>query len=410
VSNSRIQIWLVVIVIGIGLLGAAILALWGYAGATAPRFHPDVQAVPSAMHSIQSPEWAQAINEARQIARASLSEQNLPGLSVAVGARGEMLWAGGFGWTDLESRKTVEPETRFKIGSASIPLTSAAVGLLLEGGQLKLDDEIQTYVPEFPKKQWPVTLRQLMGHVAGVAPDEGGEEPVWTRCGRAVEGLPRFARHSLLFEPGTRHRYSSYGWRLVSAAVEAVADEPFSRFMRTRIFDRLSMPGTRADTVTTDPVAGEATYYFPRFAADPRYGPQETDNEDFSCFSGSGAFLSTPSDLVRFAMAFNGGNLLQPATVQLLQTSQRLPSGQETGYGLGWDVETVALGSEQTRSVGHDGELRGGMVSSLMTFPEQGIVVAVTANISFADTASIALKIADAFAKVKERGTSVPRP
>ena len=60
-------------------------------------------------------------------------------------------------------------------------------------------------------------------------------------------------------------------------------------------------------------------------------------------------FLSTPSDLVRFAMAINSGKLLQPATVQLLQTSQRLPSGQETGYGLGWDLETVALAGKQTR-------------------------------------------------------------
>jgi hypothetical protein len=71
-------------------------------------------------------------------------------------------------------------------------------------------------------------------------------------------------------------------------------------------------------------------------------------------------------------MAINGGKLLQPATVQILQTSQRLASGQETGYGLGWDLETVALAGEQTRLVGHDGESLGGMVASLMTFREHG--------------------------------------
>ena len=61
--------------------------------------------------------------------------------------------------------------------------------------------------------------------------------------------------------------------------------------------------------------------------------------------------MSTPSDLVRFGIAINSGKLLQPATVELLQTSQRLASGQETGYGLGWDIETVELAGEQTRSV-----------------------------------------------------------
>jgi CubicO group peptidase (beta-lactamase class C family) len=102
-------------------------------------------------------------------------------------------------------------------------------------------------------------------------------------------------------------------------------------------------------------------------------------------------------------MAINGGKLLQPATVQLLQTPQRLVSGQETGYGLGWDLETVTLAGQQTRAVGHDGESLGGMVASLMTFPERGIVVSVTSNISYADTFGVALNIARAFAE-QERG------
>ena len=119
---------------------------------------------------------------------------------------------------------------------------------------------------------------------------------------------------------------------------------------------------------------------------------------DYSCYAGASAFLSTPSDLVRFGMAIDSGKLLQPATVQLLQTSQRLPSGEETGYGLGWDLETVTLAGEQTRVAGHDGESLGGMVASLMTLRERGLVVAVASNISYADTSAIALKVAEAFA------------
>ena len=72
------------------------------------------------------------------------------------------------------------------------------------------------------------------------------------------------------------------------------------------------------------------------------------------------AFFSTPSDLVRFGLAMNSGRLLQPATVQLLQTSQQLTSGQETGYGLGWDLETVTLAGGPTQAAGHDGESRAG--------------------------------------------------
>ena len=120
---------------------------------------------------------------------------------------------------------------------------------------------------------------------------------------------------------------------------------------------------------------------------------------DLSCYAGASAFLSTPSDLVRFGLAINEGKLLQPATVQLLQTSLRLPSGQETGYGLGWDLETVTLLGEQTRVTGHDGDVLGGRVASLMMFRETGMVVAVMSNISYADTPALALKVAEAFAQ-----------
>jgi CubicO group peptidase (beta-lactamase class C family) len=393
------QTWLALIVGAVGLLFAAILGLWTYASATATPLHPNAQEVPSVTRAAPLPKWVDVVEQGRQIVRAGLIEQNLPGLSVAVGVGSDIVWAEGFGWADLENRVPVAPEMRFRIGTASTALTSAAVGLLLEKGRLNLDDEIQMYVPTFPKKQWPVTLRQLMGHLAGVRNDGGDEGPLLSaRCERTVEGLQAFAERSLLFEPGTQYRYSSYGWILVSAAVEAAADEPLFAFMRKQIFGPLGMDDTRADSAT-EPIPDRATFYFPRFAANPRYGLHLMREIDYSCYAGSSAFLSTPSDLVRFAMAINGGTLLQPATVQVLQTSQRLPSGEETGYGLGWDLETVALASQQTRLVGHDGESLGGMVASFMTFPEQGIVVSVMSNISYADTYALAVKLAQAFAE-----------
>ncbi len=317
---------------------------------------------------------------------------------MAVGVGGEIVWAEGFGWADLEERVPVEPETRFRIGTASTALTSAAVGLLLEDGRLRLDDEIQTYVPAFPRKPWPVTLRQLLGHVAGVRSDGGDEGPLLSqRCERPLDALPGFAEYSLLFAPGTRYHFSSYGWILVSAAVEAAAGEPFLRFMRKRIFEPLDMDETRADSAA-DSIPDRATSYFPRFAADPRYGPDLMRDVDYSCYSGAGIFLSTPSDLVRFGMAIDAARLLRPATAQQLQMPQQLSSGEETGYGLGWDLGSVTLAGEPARSFGHDGEVLGGMVATLVTFRDHGMVVSVTSNISYADTSAMAERIAQAFA------------
>jgi CubicO group peptidase (beta-lactamase class C family) len=394
----RKQIWLAVFVGPPAVVFAFVMGLYVYMTASIMPLHPDAQKVPSVTHSAPLAKWADAVEQGRRIVRAALTEQNLPGLSVAVGAGGEVVWAEGFGWAKLETRVPVAPHMRFRIGTASTVLTSAAVGLLLEQDRLKLNETIQTYVPEFPAKQWPVTLRQLMAHVAGVRNDGGDEGPLFSvRCERPVEALQHFKDRTLLFGPGTQYRYSSYGWILVSAAVEAVADEPFLSFMRSRIFKPLGMDDTEADSAT-EPIPDRVTPYFPRFSADPRYGPDVMRPLDYSCYAGASAFLSTPSDLVRFGMGINSGKLLQPTTVELLQSPQRLASGEETGYGLGWDLETVTLAGKQTRVVGHDGESLGGMVASLMTLPEHRLVVAVTSNISYADTFGIGLKIAQAFA------------
>jgi hypothetical protein len=87
----------------------------------------------------------------------------------------------------------------------------------------------------------------------------------------------------------------------------------------------------------------------------------------------------------------------------LLQTPQRLASGEDTGYGLGWDFEIVTVAGNQTRVTGHDGELLGGISSSLLTLPELGIAVSVISNTSYADTFSLAVKIAEAFAQPTNR-------
>jgi serine beta-lactamase-like protein LACTB len=366
---------------------------------TAEVLHPEPQRVPSATLSEPLRKWTAAVEHGRQVIRAGLSEQNLPGLSAAVGIGGDIVWAEGFGWADLENRTSVTPGTRFRIGTASTVLTSAAVGWLLEQDRLSLDEEIQAYVPEFPRKPSPVTLGHLMGHLAGLRNDGGDEGPLFSEhCERPIDGLHAFAERALLFEPGTQYRYSSYGWILVSAAVEAASGAPFLSVMEKQVFAPSGMTDTMAESVTEE-VPKRATFYFPRYAADPRHGLHLMRPIDYSCYAGSSVFLSTPSDLVRFGMAINEGRLLRPSTVDLLQTSQHLISGEETGYGLGWDLESVELAGQQVRAIGHDGEALGGMVASLMTFPERGLVVAVASNISYADTFGLALSIAQAFAR-----------
>jgi CubicO group peptidase (beta-lactamase class C family) len=394
---NRLETWIGLVVLGIGGVLAAVVGVHTYMSLTARPVHPDAPGVPSVAGAAPDAKWKAAVEQARQAVRAHIVETNLPGVSVAVGAGDAVVWAEGFGFADIERRTPVSPNHRFRIGDASMPFTAAAAGLLLERSVLDLDDEIQTHVPEFPKKPWPITLRQLMAHLAGLRNDGGDEGALFSQhCERPAEGLQAFAGSALLTEPGTSFRYSRYGWILVSAAVEAAAGEPFVAYMQKQIFDPLGMDRTVADSAS-EIIPDEATSYFPRYAGDPRYGEDMTRDLDLSCYAGAGALLSTPSDLVRFGLAINSGKLLQPATVQMLQTSQRLPSGEETGYGLGWDLETLTLNGSPTTVVGHDGDVLGGMVASLIMRRDRGIVVAVISNISYSDTAGLAAKVLEAW-------------
>jgi serine beta-lactamase-like protein LACTB len=396
--------WLPPIAVAIGLPLTGLAGFLMYISANSTTLHPDPQDVKSAMASPPLPKWADAVKQSQQIVRAGLTEQNLPGVSVAVGVAGDIVWAEGFGWANLEGRVPVDPGMRFRIGHVSKALTSAGVGLLRQQGRLHLDAEIQEYVPAFPRKEWPVTLRQLMGHVAGIRhyrDTEWGDKPT-AHCDRASEGLKSFSSAPLLFEPETQYRYSTYGWVLVSAAVEAAADEPFFAFMGSKVFTPLGMADTVPD-FPTESIPNRATSYYRKLER------ERTSNVDYSCFAGAGAFLSTPSDLVRFGFAMiQGGRLrqgfgaqgplLRPETVSMLQTRQQLTSGEETDYGLGWMLDSVELAGERTPLAGHASRTIEGASTSFLTFPERGLIVAVMANRSFGDPRSIALDIAQAFA------------
>ena len=387
--------------LGWGVAAACFVGMGIYAFLTSMVIvlHPNAQEVPSSGHGASAQKWAAAVEKARQVAREGIRSRNLPGLSIAVGVGGELVWAEGFGWADLEKRVPVAPGTRFRIGHASKALTSAGVGLLLEKGKLRLDDEIQTHVPSFPKKQWPVTVRQLMGHVAGVTHYRGEEDYMPTsHCERASEGLQRFADPPLLFEPETRYQYSTFGWILVSAAVEAAAGEPFSAFMQNQVFKPLGMADTTFDAGAA-PIPNRVVFYYPRLSGDPHFGPELASPVDYSCFAGAGAILSTPSDLVRFGLAMNNGTFLQPETVKKLERRQMLTSGEETDYGLGWTLESFDLVGAPTTLVSHASRTLLGGSTSFMRFPDLGIVVAVTTNISFGETRAHAINIARVFAE-----------
>lgn len=276
-ARNRLPVRAARAALAVGGLVAAFVAFRVHAAVvTAPLFG-QAQDVPSVIQSAPAPRWAAAAEHARGLIRTAIAEQNLPGLSVAVGVGGDIVWAEGFGWRDVETRTPVTPATRFNIGTAAAAVTAAtaaSLGLANTGAD-------------------------AAGHWSPEAVGEEGED----------------------FPPLTLLRH--------------VIWQPLGLMP-----SEYPLPGDRA------------TFYVPRTDADPRRGRRLMYMRDLACCAAGQAFYSTPFDLVRVGMARGG---------------------------------TV------------DGELAGGMVTSLLTRRDSG-VVAVMSNISHAETSALAVRVADAFA------------
>jgi CubicO group peptidase (beta-lactamase class C family) len=365
------------------MVGIAGGALW-MTSKRAP-LHESAAAVPSTAATARTDRYAEPVENARQLARALVSGDNLPGLSVAISVNGDIVWAEGFGWADVETRTPVTPLTRFRLGALSKPLTAVGAALLHDRGRLDLDAPIQQYVPRYPRKQWTVTARQLLSDVAGVHRIRGDNNDAMpdSHCESVDEAVEMLAGDPLLFEPGTQYRYSIWGWVLVSAAIEGASGEAFDGFMARQVFEPLGMGRTVAAEVDGLEDVAHGT------------GPPP----DYSCVAGGGAFLSTPSDLVRLGSTMVTPGFLRAGTAAAFQTTPHLASGAPTTYALGWTVKTVQVAGAPTRVVSHRGSPAGGSVS-LLTFPDLGLAVAAAANVADAKGVDpFALQVADAFAR-----------
>lgn len=353
------------------ILSAASLAVAACGGAPQTTDRP----VAEATAGQAAPEYSAAIESARTILRSVMDEESIPGLSVAVGKGSQVLWSEGLGYSDLTHQVSATPLTRFRVGSVSKPITAAALGLLVERGTLDLDAPVQTYVPTFPEKIWPVTTRQLAGHLGGIRHYLGEENFSAANYPDVLSGLDIFKDDPLINEPGTEFSYSSYGWNLISAVVEGASGEPFLEFMEREVFDALGMENTIADH--NRPIIPHRTRFYTRGMGGQVVNAPYVDN---SYKWAGGGFLSTPEDLLIFANAHSAPGYLASETLELLFTSQTLRDGTETGYGIGWRSATNDHGETV---VSHGGGSVGGR--TIMTLNRaNGLMVAIVANLSSA--------------------------
>ncbi|GAB3924987.1 serine hydrolase domain-containing protein [Larkinella terrae] len=323
---------------------------------------------------IKDKDYRQAILRAERFVDSLRTKQDIPGISVCVGTAGKILWAEGFGFADLEAQLPVTIASKFRMGSVSKSITSLAVGKLVEDGKLDLDAPVQQYVPGFPAKKYPFTPRQLATHTAGIRHYRNSDPLACPkRYANVQEGLTIFNQDSLLFKPGTAFNYSTYGYSLLSAVIEAASQTDYLSYMQQAVFTPYGMTSTGADF--SDSIVTNRVRFYEHQGKNRVNAPQVDNSYKWA----GGGLLSTPMDLVKMC----GSGLLRPTvlrkeTVALLFTPQLLTTGKNTQYGFGW---RIGIGRQGRKVVHHGGLIDGGR-TFLLLYPENDLVVAITANMS----------------------------
>lgn len=318
--------------------------------------------------------YRSAVKQARTSVEALAATTGIPGLEVAVAINGEMIWSEGVGFADLEQKVPVTTATRFRLGSVSKVLTIAAVARLYEQGRLDIDAPIQKYVPTFPQKEYPITTRQLAGHLAGIRHYKDADRALdFKHFESVLESLSVFQDDPLLHQPGTKYLYSSFGYNLLSAVVEGASGKDFLTYMKTEIFQPLRMSNTTFDQRQAL-ISDRTSFYERAKEAQIMNAPYVDPSYKWA----SGGLLSTAEDLVHFGSAHLQSSFLKPDTLNLLFTSQKTTDGKETGVGLGWRIGKDWRGR---RVLHHAGSITGGR-AVLILYPESGLVIALLSNLS----------------------------
>ena len=299
---------------------------------------------------------------------------DLPGIAVAV-RKGDWVWAKGYGFADLENRLPTSAESAYRLASVTKPMTAVGILELVEQGEIDLDAEVQSYVPYFPQKGHPVTVRQLLGHLAGVSHYvDYDAEGHFKNHKTTEEAIAVFADFDLIAEPGERYNYSSYGYNLLGAVIEGASGMPYGDFMRQHVWEPMGMETIRMD----DPVE-----LIPNRVRGYRRINGEVKNSEFVDISSrfaAGGTRATVLDLVRFTQGLESNAVLEPQTTRTMLTSMANADGRFTDYGMGWGVYPLNGRPRYTHSGG-----QAETSTRLTWMPTERFTMALASNLEGAD-------------------------
>lgn len=314
-----------------------------------------------------------------EIGRAFQSRYELPGISLAMSYRGKLKLLACFGYARRLQNIPVTPTHQFRIASVSKPITAVAILRLQERRQLSIDDRVfahggslshflddVTIDADQRARLKRITIRHLLQHRSGGWSNQRGEAPMFARpaLGMSHPDLIRWTLVNMPLKnpPGENYAYSNFGYCLLGRVIEAATGKTYEDAVKELVLHPAGAKSIHVGKHQREQRRPDEVEYYDRF--DP-YGT----NMDVSRMDSHGGWISTASDLVRFAQVVDGfdrpPDLLTSSSIGQMTT----PVGD--GYGLGWNVNAG-------KNWWHTGSFNGG--SSILARIHDGHCWAVLVN------------------------------
>lgn len=298
--------------------------------------------------------------------------------SVIVARHGKPVFAAAFGDADKKTRRKNTLDTPINLGSMNKMFTALAIAQLVDEGQLDYADTVGQHLPDYPNPlvRDEVTIHQLLSHTSGLGSYWGEEyDSKKNDLDTVADFVDLFAEDPLEQPPGQGFLYSNSGPTVAGLIIEKASGMSYYDYIRKNIYQRANMMHSdhyRKD----DNEAGFAIGYEKSATGEWK------DNIDWLGMIGgpAGGGYASANDLLRYANALSGGNIVSPDQVATVTTGKiRLAEDFAYGYGFG---DHMLAGQ---RFVGHNGGAPG-TNAEFSLFPELGYTVIVLANYGHAAT------------------------
>lgn len=303
------------------------------------------------------------------------NENNVIGATAGYSVNGETVWQASSGYTDQKTQQAFTTTTITRLASIAKPMTAIAVMQLVEQGLIDLDVPIQTYIPDYPKQaSTQITTRHLLSHTSGIGGYKNGKEAETKKeYATLYNALVIFKERELLFEPGTRFNYTTYGYTVLGAIVEKVTGGSFGAYLQKNIWDKAGMTNTGVEKFGQKK-QGQSSLYHQNSKGKTKAG---TENNLSNRLPGGGVY-STLEDMLKFGNAIINNTFVKESTMNLMREHHSLEK-ERNGYGFGWFLYNPK--PNEGGIIGHSGEQTGSS-TQLVIVPGLKTVVVILSNTS----------------------------